>query len=289
MSSTDWLQKVKRHTIAALVSDDLLVGILVLKGGNALDLAYEISNRGSIDIDFSIERDFTNEEKGRLLSQISHLLNTEFAKIKLVAFDIKFSERPQKINDAVAYFWGGYLLEFKVIEEEKFKVHGNDEEVLRRNAIPLHQDKSTKFTVDISKYEYIGSKRPKDIEGAVVYVYSPEMLAIEKLRALCQQVSDYRSIVHSFTPKPRARDFYDIYNLISTFNIDLSHSENIELIKNIFSAKRVPLEYLSLLSDYKEFHRQNWESVLITVMEREGLKEYDYYFDFVLSLVPKNI
>ncbi len=39
------------------------MGILVLKGGNALDLVYDISNRGSIDIDFSMESDFTEKEK----------------------------------------------------------------------------------------------------------------------------------------------------------------------------------------------------------------------------------
>lgn len=37
------------------MKDDLLMQGLVLKGGNALQLAYDITNRGSIDIDFSME------------------------------------------------------------------------------------------------------------------------------------------------------------------------------------------------------------------------------------------
>ena len=41
------LESIKRIAVAALVSDDILMGIIVLKGGNALNIAYEISNRGS--------------------------------------------------------------------------------------------------------------------------------------------------------------------------------------------------------------------------------------------------
>ena len=46
------LEKVKRLAIIAMVSDDELMDILVLKGGNAIDLIYQVSGRASIDIDF---------------------------------------------------------------------------------------------------------------------------------------------------------------------------------------------------------------------------------------------
>ncbi len=58
---------------------------------------------------------------------------------------------------------------------------------------------SLQFTIDISKFEFTEGKRPRDIEGAVVFIYSPEMLAIEKLRALCQQLPSYKDIVLSMT------------------------------------------------------------------------------------------
>ncbi|MBK8735820.1 MAG: nucleotidyl transferase AbiEii/AbiGii toxin family protein [Saprospiraceae bacterium] len=277
------LNKIKRLTISALVADDILMGILVLKGGNALDLVYDITNRGSIDIDFSIEKDFTDQEKKRLLNQISHLLVTEFSKENLFPFDIHFSDKPHKINDNVKSFWGGYRLEFKVIDKNKCDSLNGDWESIRRNALPIHTDHSPIFTVDISKYEYIGNKRAKDLEGAVVYVYSPEMLALEKLRALCQQVPLYKEIIFSMTPRSRARDFFDIYNLTQSFSIDYKTSENIELSKHIFDAKRVPLNFISLIIEQKEFHRQSWESVINTVSKKEDLKDYEFYFDFVLN------
>ena len=283
MVNLDLLQKIKRLTISALVADDILMGILVLKGGNALDLAYDISNRGSIDIDFSMEKDFTEDERKRIGNQVGSLLRDEFIKEGLIAFDVNFKERPKKIEDAVKSFWGGYCLDFKIITKEKYDALGGKLEDVRRNAIEIASNSSTIFEVDISKYEYVGEKRPKDIEGATVYVYSPEMLAIEKARALCQQVEDYKNVVLRMTSKSRARDFYDIYNLSQAFNINFASEENVELAKHIFEAKRVPLSYIKKLEDYREFHRLSWESVLGTISQKEHPKEFDFYFDFVLE------
>jgi predicted nucleotidyltransferase component of viral defense system len=279
----DLLDRIKRLTIAALVSDDILMGILVLKGGNALGIAYDITNRGSIDIDFSIENDFSTKERESLKNQSESLLNSEFNKEGLQVFDVKFIEKPKKIDESVRDFWGGYQLEFKVIQAEKFTKNKENLEELRRTAITIKDDHSRKFTVDISKYEFIGKANPKDIDGSTVYVYSPEMLAIEKLRALCQQVEEYKEIVIVMTKKSRARDFYDIYNLTESFNIDFNRAENSQLLTNIFAAKKVPLNFITKLSTYRELHRDSWGLVLQTINPEEKLKEFDFYFDYVLD------
>jgi len=284
MRNLETLEKIKKLTIAALVSDDLLMGILVLKGGNALNLAYDITNRGSVDIDFSMEKDFSELEKKRIQNQIGSLLNSEFSKQNLTAFDIRFTGRPNEINEAVSSFWGGYQLEFKVIETKNYIAHNGNFDAIRRNALPIHSNDSPKFTVDISKYEYVAEKKAKDIEGAIVYVYTPEMLAIEKLRALCQQIPSYRDIVFSMTSKPRARDFYDIYSLVTSFTLSFDNADSLKLIQHIFEAKKVPLSYIKLIQEQREFHRQGWESVINTVNQKEKLGDYDYYFDYVMNL-----
>jgi len=61
--------------------------------------------------------------------------------------------------------------------------------------------------------------------------------------------------------------------------------ENLELARQIFAAKEVPLQLLGLIEKYREFHRQDWPSVEATV-GRE-LKSFDFYFDFVLGMVKK--
>jgi len=54
------LPRFEKLTIVALFSDDELFGQLVLKGGNALSLVYGLSSRSSLDLDFSIEKDFAD-------------------------------------------------------------------------------------------------------------------------------------------------------------------------------------------------------------------------------------
>lgn len=272
---------IKKLTISALLDDEVLVGLLVLKGGNAIDIVYDLSNRGSIDIDFSMEKDFTEKEMGYVRNQASGLLNREFGKSGLTVFDVRFIERPKKMDDEVKAFWGGYNVAFKVIETEKYKKLNGDLDQCRMNAIPISSNNSTIFEVDISKYEYVKDKIAKDLNGQIIYVYSPEMLALEKLRALCQQNADYIEVVYSMTAKSRARDFYDIHNLVTSFGLNLDSTENVELLKHIFDAKRVPLSYLGELEGQYDLHKGSWESVLDTIDVNERPQDFDYYFNFV--------
>ncbi|MBK7886737.1 MAG: nucleotidyl transferase AbiEii/AbiGii toxin family protein [Bacteroidetes bacterium] len=275
--------KIKLITIAALLSDDILLGMFVLKGGNALELVYEITNRGSIDIDFSMEGDFKPEERSRVERQMDSLLKDEFDKHGYVVFDVKLNERPEHIREEVKSFWGGYLLEFKIIKREEYDKLSLEIDTVRRNAIPIKPDGSTKFTVDISKYEYVGRKEKRELDGSIVYVYSPAMLVLEKLRAICQQLPEYKEIIGSKKSSPRPRDFYDIYNLLKTFPDIESNDELKDMPRFVFEAKRVPLDFLNRISSQLEFHRQAWESVAQTVSQRETLNEFDYYFNFVVE------
>ena len=69
------LNDIKKITLRALMSDDLLMHGLVLKGGNALQLAYDLTNRGSVDIDFSMENEFSEKDFNRLTNVFHTLLN----------------------------------------------------------------------------------------------------------------------------------------------------------------------------------------------------------------------
>ena len=95
------LDQVKRLTITALLNDEILMALLVLKGGNAIDLLYDLSNRGSIDIDFSLEKDFTEKEIGYVRNQIDYILNNEFNKHGLHVIDVRFLDKPKNIREEV--------------------------------------------------------------------------------------------------------------------------------------------------------------------------------------------
>ena len=57
-----------------MFSDNILMERFVLKGGNALDLIHQVSVRASVDIDLSMDRDFTAEELLGLSRRIENLL-----------------------------------------------------------------------------------------------------------------------------------------------------------------------------------------------------------------------
>lgn len=272
------IDDIKRLTLRALMADDILMQGLVLKGGNALQLAYDITNRGSVDIDFSMEREFSEKDFQRLGKVFNNLLNDEFGQEGLVAYDVKFIQKPKcgSIPE-----WKGYMLDFKLIEKIQFEKFGKDIDAIRRNSIKVN-DQSTRYTVDISSYEYIDGAVSKDIEGLILKVYTPEMILIEKVRALCQSMEKYKAIVASARSKERARDLYDIWMITQHFSqLNLTP----DLFKNIFGAKRVPLSFLRDFEDIREKNRNNWDVVRQTIHSEEELRDYDYYFDFVKELI----
>jgi hypothetical protein len=152
---------------------------------------------------------------------------------------------------------------------------------MRRQAQTVDPRHTRKFRVDISKHEYCEGKVPFNLDGHRIYVYSEEMCAIEKLRAICQQMPEYEQK----TGQARARDFYDIYAISTQRGIDLSLPENLELIANIFAAKRVPLDWLPRIAGTRDFHEPDWESVRATVQGE--VFDFGIYFDFVVDLVSK--
>ncbi|MDM1471995.1 nucleotidyl transferase AbiEii/AbiGii toxin family protein [Myroides odoratimimus] len=278
------LDTIKKYTIRALMSDEQLMYGLVLKGGNALQLAYNITDRASIDIDFSIEGDFKKEDIPILERIINGVLIKEFEQIDLIPYDIKFIEKPK---ENIVKEWKGYNLEFKLVHFEDFD---KDNMQKTRNLSIKINGQSPKFTVDISSYEYVEKSSKIDIEGVILRVYTPEMIILEKLRALCQSLPEYKSIVQSANTKGRARDLYDIWNITQNFNFDPSAADNIALFKNIFDAKRVPYDFIELLKNQENenLQKENWMSVLDTITNSsENIQEFEFYYRYTIEITEK--
>lgn len=255
------LTEIRKLTIIALFSDDVLLDQLVLKGGNAISLVHGISPRDSLDVDFSLEADF--EDREATLARMERALVSRFNVVGLIPFDVKLTSQLSEQRENQQPWWGGYQLEFKLIEETRHRSFGSDLDRLRREAFVVGPNQQRIFRVDFSKYEYTTGKVQAEIDNYTIYVYTPAMIAIEKLRAVCQQMEDYAPTGN--TKRPRARDFFDIFMLI----------------RIIFAAKDVPTSLLGNLAQQREYHRLDWPNVRTTVAE--PLKEFDFYFDFVLQ------
>ncbi|MGB5872942.1 MAG: nucleotidyl transferase AbiEii/AbiGii toxin family protein [Bacteroidota bacterium] len=279
------VDEIKKLALIAMVSDDSLMETLVLKGGNAIQLVLRINSRASKDLDFSIPADFEEPDVERTRARIEELLVTTFQESGYHVFDVEMEERPTTISPEMRDFWGGYRVVFKVISVADLGRLGGDIDSLRRNAVVVGDRNRRKFVIDISKYEFCVGKQAHDVDGYTVYVYTPEMLVFEKLRAICQQMPEYSALVKDRGATARARDFYDVHVLVGYYRVDFRSEENRRLLADIFKAKRVPLQLLGKVRDQREFHRPDFQSVQDTVPIGTELESFDVYFDYVLEKI----
>lgn len=270
--------EIRRHTIVALFSDDALLEKLVLKGGNAISLIYGFGNRASLDLDFSLENDF--EDVADAERRIFKALEQRFVQVGLTVFDTKFGARPRNADEGSR--WGGYQFEFKLIAKSKEAELQGNQDAIRRNALVVGPEQQRIFTVDLSKHEFCGGKVERELDNYTIYVYTPEMIVIEKLRAICQQMPEYPL---NPAKRGRARDFFDIHLLVTAKGIGLTTNENVTLLRDIFQAKDVPPDLLENIRENHEIHRLDWPSVRDSVSPRLG--EFDYYLDFVSGEVAR--
>ncbi len=277
----DRLEEIKKLTLIGLFSDDELMDTLVLKGGNALDLVYHIAPRASIDIDLSIEKDFAVTQIDQIRDRIAKALRRTFNEGGYEILDITLEEKPEVVHPTTPAFWGGYQLQFKLITAEQFKVGNGDLSVLRRDAQVVGPRNMRTFHVDISRCEYCQGKTPVDIDGYTVYVYTPQMIAFEKLRAICQQTEEYCSSIGKSHRQARARDFFDIHTVVEHFRFDVVAPTNLELLSAIFAAKQVPLRLLSTMREAREFHRPDFTGLVETLKPGVRVRDFDFYFDYV--------
>lgn len=286
MEIADKLKEIRKLVIISLFSDDDLMNIFVLKGGNALDIAHDINSRASVDIDISIESDFSQDELETVRKKIERALKVTFREAGFEVFDINIQPQPTRQYPETKEFWGGYTLEFKIIEKEKYKIYGSDIDSLRRNATVVGDRDRRKFKVDISKFEYCKTKEEVILDGYTIYVYTPLMVVYEKLRAICQQMDEYVKMVGTHK-RGRAKDFFDIYTILENTDsqIDFYAPQNLEVLKEIFKAKRVPLHLLGKIVNEREFHRDSFSAVRDAVYANVDIEDYDFYFDYVVEKV----
>lgn len=273
------LEKIRTTVIVAVCSDDYLLDRLVLKGGNALALIHGVGFRTSLDIDFSMEDDFEDLEKAE--KHLLTALQNNFNLIGLVLFDSEFYAKPKNTEND---WWGGYCLDFKLIEKVKYEKLGANIDQIRRESLTIDSkgQSSRKFSIDISKFEFVAAKQESEIDGYVCYVYTPHMIAAEKLRAICQQMPEYEFVK---AKKRRARDFYDLFAIVEETDVDFTSPEFHEILEKVFNAKKVPLELLAKISSVqvREYHQNDWVSVRDTITNSS--KDFSFYYEQICSQI----
>lgn len=268
-------KKYRLAVIRAIAADDELSTLLVLKGGNALALVHSIGARSSQDVDYSLvdpaRFEFTSVEK-----RLGAALSTEFKRLDLTVIDFNLTRKPDRTKSDDACL--GYQATFKLANDEILQAPKRTPPSAR--ALHVGPGSDVTIEIQISRGEYCDALEERDVDGLRVLVYQPSLIAVEKLRALCQQMDEYEFRAY---PTPRPRDLYDIAEVLSSRGLRFSASPTVELIQPVFAAKQVPLALLWKLAQYREFHRSGWAVVRDTVAGE--LREYDEYFQLLLDEV----
>jgi hypothetical protein len=217
----------------------------------------------------------------KIEGRIFTTLKREFQSIGYVVFDESLRSKPSNRASRLPDWWGGYVVEFKLAERILYDKVGHDIQALRRQSELVGPLQKRTFTIDISSHEFCEGKVQRELDDYTIYVYSLEMIAFEKLRAICQQMPEYPYGNHS----PRARDFYDIHRIVTAHKIDLMTPPNLAIARSIFAAKEVPLALLDEISKQREFHRPDWPAVDASISGPHGT--FDSYFDFVGDLTSR--
>ena len=126
------LEEVRRRILIAMFSDDELMDALVLKGGNALALIYDVGQRASVDMDFSMQAAFSDLADAE--RRIFNTLRQEFGSIGYVVFDESLTAKPSQPGANQPEWWGGYMVEFKLAERALFEKLSGDVDALRRQS-----------------------------------------------------------------------------------------------------------------------------------------------------------
>lgn len=229
-----------------------------------------------MDIDVSLGDDF--EDLAETQNRIFGALTKKFESANHAVIDLCFDRRPDESASALAANWGGYEIRFKVIPVSLYRSLANDGAKASRQADEVGPNHERTFHIQISKGEYCSAKQDVQFAEHAIPVYTPPMIAIEKLRAICQQMPEYQFRRH---PTARARDFYDIHAIVAGMGIDLGIQGNLGLIRLVFDAKHVPLLLIPQIGNHRDFHRQEWPAVQDAVSG--AIEEFDFYFDFVLD------
>jgi hypothetical protein len=297
------LLQIRKTIIVAIASDEALMERLVLKGGQALDVIYKISERASLDVDFSMADDFKDAaDLEEFSGKLFRALRDRFDSIGYVVFDERVSQRPPvrpgKPSGPGLPVWGGYNATFKLISRAVFvevggvpgtPMQGKVLEAAQRQSQVIGPSAERRFTIEISKFEYTQGRVLQSVDDYTCYVYTPAMIGVEKLRAICQQSPRYPLRRH---PAPRPRDFLDVHTITVRAGCDLTSSDHDSLVLHMFAAKEVRIELLSEIGsdESRAFHGQAWSSV--EIQARGRLKPFEFYFEFtshVAALISERL
>lgn len=284
LKKTISIEEVIQTCIYSIYKTTDLAEDLVLKGGQALRIVEQVSDRFSTDLDFSVSDEI--KQYKIFFEHLDNALLEGFKSLGFHIFDFKYERRPEITKRGFPDTWKGWQYSFKIIENEKS--HLEIEKRRRESLRPIGAGGST-ITFDISEFEYCGSSQKLKIkDGVEIIAYSRPLLAVEKIRALCQKHKDYKYGKEHHLP--RARDYFDIEKLyaksLKKGEGDIFIKEAAKVLIPCFSKKEVDIEILDKIfeKDFLTVQENDWKSVTSTVKDADS---FEYYVEILKQVIER--
>ena len=279
----DELRQIVLRAIAIFSEGEC--GELVLKGGSALESFYD-HPRHSQDMDFSLSTLIDDKVLEKCKSRFFKILEEEFSSEGYIIFRERWDPRPpQRDNLESLPFWRGHQIYFDITEYKFYMQHKAD-----KDKTLTDPNNYKRVRIDLSEIEYTEPAVFKELpNGYMLKVYTPVMIVCEKLRAICQNTSEYLKRFGKEPNKSRMRDFYDIYIVNEKYKINWHDKDNLTILKEMFKVKDVDLSLLLLIktNEVKEIHDLPGEYSKLKDTVRGEVKPFDFYYQYVVNLVQE--
>jgi hypothetical protein len=229
------------YVLAGLMSQPALKDILVFKGGTALKKIFFGSYRFSEDLDFSAVHPPNREELEEIISQAT--------------------EETRKLLET----YGRFTVEVKRLRETRPHPKGQDAFNIWVR-FPWYGERVCSIKVEITRDEPVLLEpmiRPilhdygEDLDVRV-RCYRLEEIVAEKMRSLLQSRD---RLVEGRWTRPRSRDYYDLWRLVTDFGTELDARELAPLLKRKCDHRGVSFQQLAdFFSDELILEaRTNWD------------------------------
>ncbi len=275
------LNVIRRAALVALFADDGLMQALVFKEGLAMDALLQAHAGLPVDLELPARPDMPHQQA---CLKLERALRSSFELHGYNAFDILVSPRPGQVDDALAPFWSGLQVEFKLGPRQRAHCAGPTPGPLHTEALAPGQ--ACLFTLAIDRFAQAFAL---EVQGMGHWrIDAPLMAVCQKLRSICKQMPEFGRITH----RPGqgialARDFIDIEALVTHFRIDMDSEAARQMLGQMFFAKCVPLGLMSSLPATRDFHAAGLAEAEAGMPPGVQLRPFRHYFEFVVKEARK--
>ncbi len=278
---------------------------LVLKGGSALEMFYN-HPRYSQDMDFSISAAISDSSTDwkQYIEELINIFKDELSAVNHIV--VTYNTKPPK-DGLPSDFGRTFQMKIKITHHTAYtearlkclkKANHHPVETCVAERISKNPTTYRTVHIDISDKEYTEPAVIQNLpNGYTIKVYTPVMIICEKLRAICQNTTQYLQRYNLEPRTSRVRDFFDIYHIQEKYSPSWKDKDNLKILQEIFRVKNMPISLLNSISllnliqstEVREINytKRTWQYKKLKDTVKTNLEDFEFYYSYVVKLTQE--